>query len=164
MKLYPMKIVPETEENPWGGDRIYRELFEQMKKGTPVIDLSDCPDLGPVLMAAAALLHGAVFTGCARLALKESDRGAAMQEELAKFGISVSLSGDRIIVPDQPLCVPEEALDGHNDHRIVMALAVLLTAAGGTINGAGAVRKSFPDFFEKLKELKIEVELDGMDQ
>jgi 3-phosphoshikimate 1-carboxyvinyltransferase len=39
-----------------------------------------------------------------------------------------------------------------------MSLAVLLTLTGGEIEGAQAVRKSFPDFFEKLKQLKIEVQ------
>ena len=80
---------------------------------------------------------------------------AAMQEELAKFGIRTKADGDRFTVypgyraPSGPLC-------GHNDHRIVMALAVLCTAAGGTIRGAEAVSKSFPDFFEKLTELGVE--------
>ena len=45
-----------------------------------------------------------------------------------------------------------------------MALAVLCALTGGTIEGAEAVNKSFPDFFEKLRELCIEVEEHGMDQ
>lgn len=46
-------------------------------------------------------------------------------------------------------------LDGHNDHRIVMALSVLATSVGGTIRGAEAVAKSYPDFFEVLQALGI---------
>jgi 3-phosphoshikimate 1-carboxyvinyltransferase len=55
------------------------------------------------------------------------------------------------------LCPPQEVLDGHNDHRIVMALCVLLTLTGGRIRGAEAVAKSLPDFFDRLKELGIKV-------
>ncbi len=146
------------------GDRKYREFFAQLREGTPVIDLADCPDLGPVLMAAAAMLHGAEFTGTARLAMKESDRGAAMAMELAKCGISAERSENRIRIMAQRIKPPKEMLDGHNDHRIVMALSVLLTSVGGTIDGAQAVRKSFPDFFETLQKLNIEVEINGMDQ
>jgi 3-phosphoshikimate 1-carboxyvinyltransferase len=56
------------------------------------------------------------------------------------------------------LRAPTEPLDGHGDHRIVMALAVLCTMTGGTIAGAEAVSKSFPDFFERLAALGIGIE------
>ena len=62
------------------GDRVYRDYFRQLSQGTPTLDISDCPDLGPVLFALAALNHGAVFTGTDRLKVKESDRGQAMYE------------------------------------------------------------------------------------
>ena len=57
------------------------------------------------------------------------------------------------------LHAPNDELFGHNDHRIVMALSVLAARAGGTINGAQAVNKSFPDFFEKIKQLSVKVTL-----
>ena len=53
---------------------------------------------------------------------------------------------------------PTKILSGHNDHRIVMSLAVLLTLTGGKIEGAEAVQKSFPDFFSKLQSLGIQVQ------
>ena len=53
------------------GDRVYKELFEKIVKEKPTIDLKDCPDLGPVLMAAAACNNGAEFIGTARLKIKE---------------------------------------------------------------------------------------------
>jgi 3-phosphoshikimate 1-carboxyvinyltransferase len=48
-------------------------------------------------------------------------------------------------------------LDGHNDHRIVMALSVILSQIGGAINGVEAVKKSYPGFFEDIKMLGAEV-------
>ena len=50
-------------------------------------------------------------------------------------------------------------LDGHNDHRIVMALSVILSQTGGAIAGAEAVRKSYPGFFSDIRRLGAEVEL-----
>lgn len=140
------------------GDRIYEELFEALKRPGAELDLSDCPDLGPVLFAAAAAKHGGKFTGTSRLKIKESNRGEAMAEELRKFGVTAEVFENEVIVSGQGLREPKEVLDGHNDHRIVMSEAVLLTQTGGIIDGAEAVSKSFPDFFEKLASLGIEVE------
>ena len=140
------------------GDRVYEELFEALKRPGAELDLSDCPDLGPVLFAAAAAKHGGKFTGTSRLKIKESNRGEAMAEELRKFGVTAVVLVNEVIVGRQGLREPKENLDGHNDHRIVMSEAVLLTQTGGIIDGAEAVSKSFPDFFEKLASLGIEVE------
>ena len=140
------------------GDRIYGKLFNHIRKEKGPVDISDCPDLGPVLFAVAALFHGGTFTGTRRLKIKESDRAAAMQQELSKFGINVDVFEDSVVVHDNNLKAPAQILDGHNDHRIVMALAVLLTVTGGTIRGAEAVNKSFPDFFEVLRTLGVELQ------
>lgn len=140
------------------GDRIYREHFRAIVHGCPQIDLSDCPDLGPILMVLAALHHGGEFRGIRRLRIKESDRAYAMATELEKCAVSVTIEGDRLIVPKQTPVRAREALFGHNDHRIVMALSVLLSAVGGTLDGTEAVNKSFPDFFDRLKALGIRFE------
>ncbi len=140
------------------GDRVYQEFFPQLAAGPTELDLSDCPDLAPVLFSVAALCYGAVFTGTRRLRFKESDRGAAMAEEMAKFGVTLTLEENRIAVPAAALHAPSEALDSHNDHRIAMALSLLCTRTGGEIRGAEAVRKSFPDYWERLRSLKIDIE------
>ncbi len=141
--------VTGLREDSRQGDRICAAHFKALEQGRAEIDLSDCPDLGPVLMAYAALHHGALFTGTRRLAMKESDRRAAMREELARFGIDVRLGPDRVAV-DGVLHAPSGPLSGHNDHRIVMALSVLCAVTGGTIDGAEAVNKSDPAFFDRI--------------
>ena len=138
------------------GDKVYEHHLKSICAGCPEIDLTDCPDLGPVLFAAAAAKNGAVFTGTRRLKIKESDRATAMALELAKFGVQVTVEENRVTVA-AGLHPPTQVLQGHNDHRIVMSLAVLLTLTGGQITGAQAVRKSFPDFFQRLEALGIEV-------
>lgn len=139
------------------GDKVYKTLFDMIKKGVPTIHIGNCPDLGPILFAAAAAKHGAVFTGTKRLKIKESDRASAMAEELSKFGVSVTVYDDKAVVYPVRFHAPTEALNGHNDHRIVMSLAILLTLTGGEIEGAEAINKSYPSFFEDLSKLGIEV-------
>ena len=141
------------------GDRVYSEYFEKLSSGTPTLDISNCPDLGPILFALAALKNGAVFTGTDRLKVKESDRGSAMHEELSKLGGGLIFGENKITVPKQELRYNGTELCGHNDHRIVMALSVILSKIGGDINGAEAVKKSYPEFFEDIKKLFAEVEL-----
>lgn len=149
--------VRGLSKNTAQGDSVYKENFSALQSGSPIIDLTDCPDLAPILMAVAASHNGAVFTGTKRLKIKESDRGQAMKEELRKFGCYTEIQENRIIVEKTVLKTPDDVLYGHNDHRIVMALAVLASITGGTISGAEAVSKSFPDFFEKISELGIKL-------
>ena len=125
------------------------------------IDLADCPDLGPVLMALAMFCTGTTrIRNAGRLRIKESDRIAAMAAELAKFGASVrqpdpdtvEIGGCRVRAPQQALC-------SHNDHRVVMSCAVAALAAGvpAVLQDAGAVAKSWPSFFETLEQLGAKV-------
>ena len=139
------------------GDRVYRRHFAALRDGAPTISLADCPDLGPILMAMAAALHGAHFKDTGRLRLKESDRGVTMAAELQKFGARVSLAEEEITVHPSKLHPPKEEIDGHGDHRIVMAAATLMTRYGGVIRGYEAVRKSYPDYFTTLESLGGEV-------
>ncbi|MBE6585276.1 MAG: 3-phosphoshikimate 1-carboxyvinyltransferase [Ruminococcaceae bacterium] len=139
------------------GDRVYRDFYPQLATGRPTVDISDCPDLGPILMAVASAMQGATFTGTRRLRIKESDRAAAMAEELAKFGVSVIVEEDTVTVNPVDFHAPAEFLDGHNDHRIVMALSTLLTLTGGTLRGAEAVNKSLPDYFDLLGSLGADI-------
>ena len=145
-------------ENSLQGDKIYKEYYKMLQNGCPTLDIQQYPDLGPVLMALAAAGNGATLTGTHRLKIKESDRGAAMAEELLKMGVPCAVEDDTITVPGGQLKAPEAPLNGHNDHRVVMALSLLLSRVGGEIQGAQAVRKSFPDFFDRIRTLGIQVE------
>ena len=141
------------------GDRVCRDMLHRLESPGAVLDISACPDLGPILFAAAARSCGGVFTGTHRLRIKESDRIAAMAQELSKFGAQIREEEDRVTVRHRPLHPPREVLDGHNDHRIVMALAVLCASLGGTIRGAEAVSKSWPDFFPALEALGLRMDI-----
>lgn len=150
--------LDNLNNNSCQGDRVWRLFFPMLESGRPEISIKDCPDLGPILMSLAACLNGVTLRDTARLKIKESDRGGAMAEELEKLGVKVTVEENTITVDPSGIHAPNEALDGHNDHRIVMSLAVLLTRFGGRINGAQAVSKSMPQFFTMLNSLGIETE------
>lgn len=137
------------------GDKVYLECFEKLKKEKATIDIADCPDLGPVLFSVAAANHGGIFTSTARLKIKESDRGSVMCEELAKLGVKTHMEENSIEIEGNGISSPSELLSGHNDHRIVMSLSLLLTLVGGTITEAEAVRKSYPGFFDDIGKLGV---------
>lgn len=143
-------------ENTLQGDFVYKKHFDNLKESYQVIDLQNCIDLGPILFVMAALNKGAKFINIERLRIKESDRVSELLEELDKFGVKYQLRENELKIFESPLHKPT-TLDGHNDHRIVMALSVMLSKFGGLINGSECVKKSYPNFFEDLKKIGIEV-------
>jgi len=151
--------VEGLDEASGQGDKVYFDYFDKLTEGRASLDISDCPDLGPVLFVVAATNYGGDFTGTARLAIKESDRGTVMCEELSKFGIKTEKKENSIHIEDGELKKPACILHGHNDHRIVMALSTLLMITGGELDDVNAVSKSFPDYFERIKKLGIDVEI-----
>lgn len=117
-------------------------------------DLSETPDIAPILACTAACANGrSVFTGVARLRIKESDRLEATAKMLRLFGAEVSVGEDRLeIIGGAQL--KGAHINGCNDHRMVMSAAVLACVCGDTvISDAQAVGKSYPTFFEHFSQL-----------
>ncbi len=134
------------------GDKAIEKLIQQIG-GT--IDVTDTPDLMPVLSAVAAATLGkdTIMTGGTRLRLKESDRIFAMAQTIRALGGQVEETPDGLIIRGTNL--RGGTVDGHNDHRIVMSAAIAATACQGpvTILGAEAVNKSYPDFWRDFEAL-----------
>ena len=102
-------------------------VFEKAPLHGTDIDLADCPDLGPVLMVLGLLCEGTtVIRNAERLRIKESDRIEAMETELRACGGQLESEGGTITIYGcaGALHAPEQPLSGHNDHRVVMSLAV----------------------------------------
>lgn len=135
-------------------DRVCLEYFERLKNSRAAFDVSNCPDLAPVLMSFAALNHGGTLTGTHRLKLKESDRARAMADELTKYNCHIIVNDNSVNIIKKELHTPKEILSSHNDHRVAMALSLLCFEHGGTISGAEAVNKSFGDFFQIIDTLR----------
>ena len=134
-------------------DYIYKKYFNEIKMGTPTLDLSACPDLGPICFALAATNNGAKFTGTKRLRIKESDRASAMAKELYRLGGKVELYENEAIVYPIEKLKENTTLSCHNDHRIAMSLACILTLCGGRLDGCECVKKSYPHFFEDIRKI-----------
>lgn len=144
------------------GDRVCVDLFRRLAEDCATISVADCPDLAPILMTFGAMRHGVILTDTRRLRIKESDRAVVMAKELQKCGAVVTVEENRVTVRGgDALHPPKTPLSGHNDHRVVMSLAVLLTAFGGTIEGAEAVKKSYPKFFDDLISVGAEVRFEN---
>ena len=154
--------VNGLNENSIQGDRVCLEYFRELTRPGAELDISNCPDLGPVLFAlAAATGNGARFTGTRRLRIKESDRAAVMAQELEAFGIKTELHENSVTIKPGRISKPQRELSSHNDHRIVMALTILCSITGGVIDGAQAVRKSYPNYFDALSSLGLEAEYEA---
>jgi 3-phosphoshikimate 1-carboxyvinyltransferase len=118
---------------------------------------TDCPDLFPPLVALAAYCNGkSVIEGVSRLAHKESDRAITLQQEFAKMGIEIDLQDDLMIVHGGT-GVQGANVHSRHDHRIAMACAVAALSASSEvmIEEANAINKSYPDFYEHLKQLGV---------
>ncbi len=111
-------------------------------------DLRDINELAPVLTAVAALADSpSELTGIGHMRLHESDRLAALATEIGALGGEVTELPDGLAVRPRPLRAGGEPFDSHDDHRLVMAAAVLgLVVPGLRIRNAGTVGKTFPEF------------------
>lgn len=152
--------VNGLNKNSSQGDKIYLKHFDDIKNKIPIIDIKDVPDLAPILIAISSINNGARLINTNRLKIKESDRGMAMKEELKKCGIDIEVHNNDIIVNKSDIKTPIENIDSHNDHRIAMAMSVLLSRAGGKILNASSVNKSYPNFFNDISKLGINVEVE----
>ena len=117
-------------------------------------DLSEVSELAPVLTALAALATSpSEFTGIGHMRRHESDRLAALASEIGKLGGDVTELADGLRIRPVPLRGGAE-FDSHDDHRLVMAAAVLgLVTDGVRVQNAATVGKTFPEFSRRWSEI-----------
>ena len=128
-----------------------------------IIDLSQCPDLGPIITVLASLSSGRTeIVNAKRLRIKESDRITAMTTELNKLGAKITETEEGMIIDGVETLRGGVEVDAWNDHRVAMALAMAATRCDAPISltGAESVKKSYPHFWSeyervggKIKEL-----------
>jgi 3-phosphoshikimate 1-carboxyvinyltransferase len=115
-------------------------------------DLSNMPDTAQTLAVVALFAAGpTTIRGLHTLRVKETDRLAALQTELKKFGAEVEIDGDALIIdpPEQP---KRAEIATYDDHRMAMSFALAATRIHGVIiRNAECVNKTYPQFFEDLK-------------
>ena len=114
------------------------------------IDAENIPDLVPILSLVAALAKGETrISHIARLRIKESDRVASIMNTLIRLGANIREEDNTLIIEGVE-SLHTASISSYNDHRIAMmaAIASLRTEGSVTIEGAEAVQKSYPAFFE----------------
>ena len=122
------------------------------------IDLSDNPDLLPILAVVGSCAKGTtVLSNVEHARIKETDRITVMANELRKMGAYIKEKKDGLIIKHSKL--NGTAVHGYNDHRIVMSLAVagLVTSRETIIDTAEAVKVTYPNFLENLQKLDANI-------
>ena len=147
------------------GDKEIVKILEEFKKDEDIsVDVSDIPDLVPIMAVGASLRKGykTYFVNGARLRMKESDRIKTTCDMISSLGGEITEGEDGITVTGK------DALSGgivncHNDHRIAMAAAIGSTVCKNEVKliGAECVKKSYPDFWEDFKKLGGQIKEDG---
>lgn len=144
--------IDGLSDNSLQGDHIVTEYLKCLEDNC-TIDVSDTPDLLPVLSVVAAFKKGATFTGIHRLRYKESDRITSVCSMLRNCGIEATVADNSLTIKpgDFQACT----VDSFSDHRIAMAAAIVATVAEGpiTILNAQCVNKSYPRFWEDYRKL-----------
>ena len=128
-------------------------IFVRAKNGGISIEISRSKDLGDSIMTAITLApfntQPVKFTSLGRLRVQETERVVALRTELTKCGAKVVEEGDTLTVWPSPLHGAE--IETYNDHRMAMCFAVLgLKVPGIKIKNPACVKKTFPNFFQKL--------------
>ena len=116
-------------------------------------DATNSPDLFPILAVLASFCKGrSSIKGVGRLAAKESNRAESIFSELSAIGANIQIQGDSMLIEGAALSGGE--IRSYNDHRIAMsaAIAALFIENPVYINEIKCINKSFPTFFEVLKE------------
>jgi len=131
----------------------------ELKTGTAVdiqevLNLKDCPDLAQtIIVCAAAKGLNLSFTGLETLKIKETNRILALQQELAKIGVTLNEDNEVYTLNCDALAFPEKiTIATYDDHRMAMAFAPLsLLIKEVEIEDYQVVEKSYPDFWKDLE-------------
>ncbi len=128
------------------------------------VDLNHMPDMAQTLAVVALFAEGpTVIRNIGNLRVKETDRMAALRNELTKLGAQVDIAGDDMTITPpvggQLQVQPGTVIATYDDHRMAMSFAVAGLAApeltdGLTLADPACVNKTFPDYFEYLDRLR----------
>jgi len=162
-------------ENSFQGDKAIVEIMDRLgvashfdddgvvlikKEAEPSFDydFSKCPDLAQTIAAiCAAKGVKARLSGLESLRIKETDRIAALQNELEKIGTNVEVEGNHAIIIRGKAEVNQAIFDTYEDHRMAMAFAPLSLLGPIKIKDPDVVNKSYPDYWLHLKQAGFEI-------
>lgn len=148
----------------YGARLVVKESYIEVlpgKRKAMNLDIADTPDMLPILAVLAVFAEGeSYFTGIERLRIKESDRIESVISMVECLGACACLEGKCLMISGRDRKkLPVYRVNSFNDHRIVMASSIAVSLLDGQliIEGAEAVNKSYPTFFDDFKVLGFEV-------
>jgi 3-phosphoshikimate 1-carboxyvinyltransferase len=135
-------------------------LSKKAKKKQLHWDFTHCPDLAQtVAVVCAAKNVKGYFTGLESLRIKETDRIAALQNELAKIGADlVEIDSEHWTLNPASNLPNTASFNTYKDHRMAMAFAPLATLMNVEIENPDVVRKSYPNFWNDMKTVGFEIQ------
>jgi 3-phosphoshikimate 1-carboxyvinyltransferase len=169
-------ILPNVSRQSLQGDRVIVDIMEnlgvkasfenntarlikQRHLGSVEWDFTDCPDLAQTILpvCAAKGIEGS-FTGMESLRIKETDRIAALQNELGKIGAQLTEehAGHWKLMPGK--MVDAIRIHTYHDHRMAMGLAPWATRTTLTIEEPDVIDKSYPGFWTDMKTVGYEID------
>jgi 3-phosphoshikimate 1-carboxyvinyltransferase len=132
--------------------------FENSKNPILHFDFTDYPDLAQTMIVLCTAKNvKATFTGLQSLRIKETDRIAALQNELLKFGVKLYEDGESIFKLEGTFTMSEQTIKTYNDHRMALAFAPLSLLGKITIERPEVVAKSYPNFWKDMEKVGFEV-------
>ena len=131
---------------------------EVPKKPFLELDLSDSPDLAQTIaVTCMGMKIGCYLTGLHTLRIKETNRLQALKNEMEKFGGTVEIKENSLSFSPSEALEPGVKVETYNDHRMALAFAPLAMKIPLEILEAEVVSKSFPGYWEVLKEIGFSV-------
>lgn len=145
-------------ETTYANDSISLSKSPFKKPRKLVLDLSNSPDLAQTIaVTCLGLGIKCELTGLHTLRIKETDRLQALKDEMEKLGGHVEITVDSLhLIPSEELKSGIK-IETYNDHRMALAFAPLAIKVPLEIADAEVVSKSFPGFWEDLKNLDFSV-------
>jgi 3-phosphoshikimate 1-carboxyvinyltransferase len=132
---------------------------EQLPPEHATIDFTDFPDIAQTVSCSfLGFQSKAKFTGLHTLRIKETDRIAALKNELEKLGAQVSVTESTLSIDGFTIPQDDVAIATHNDHRMAMAFSALVFVLGTIrIKDPMVVSKSYPNFWNDLQQLGVQI-------
>ncbi|MEP2236760.1 MAG: 3-phosphoshikimate 1-carboxyvinyltransferase [Maribacter sp.] len=145
-------------ETTFGENRITLKKTDKKVLQENEIDLANAPDIAQTIAVTCfGLGVGCHLTGLHTLKIKETDRLEALNTELSKLGAKISVTDKTLTILPTTEINTGVAIDTYNDHRMAMAFAPLAIKTTLVVNDAEVVSKSYPDFWNDLKQLDFNI-------
>ncbi len=160
-KWYPKINIENKNFKTFQPDNVFTDLIQTKNEK---ISVAQCPDLLPILATHFSLSgQNKILIDTKRTKIKESNRLMAITNRIKQFGYAIIINDrDELIIGSRNKTGCENIIevDGANDHRIIMSIAIMAIVLKQPIiiNGCDAVAKSDPYFWQKLKAIGVDVQ------